>query len=231
MRKTSAQFVALFVSSLLVALFVSSLALYAHADVEREFSVDDFDSVTVSQGITLNLMMGSAPSVTAVADKDSDLDRLNIEVDEGVLEIRRGSWVSGLFSIGKSHGSVTVNVVANKLQAVRSSSGANADLTDIICSDLRLDASNGSRVEVSGRCDTVVIDASSGANVDSSDLLTTDADVDASSGASIRVFAGESFRGDASSGSSIRVYGNPEVAESETSSGASIDLRSHSSTI
>ena len=176
-------------------------------------------------------MMGSAPSVTAVAEKDSDLDRLEIEVEEGVLEIRRGSWVSSLFSMGKSHGSVTVNVVANELQAVSSSSGANADLTDITCSDLRLDASSGSRVEVSGRCDTVVIDASSGANVDSSDLLTTDADVDASSGASIRVFARDSFSGDASSGSSIRVYGNPEVAESETSSGASIDLRSHAQTI
>ena len=50
MRKTSAQFVALFLSSLFVALFVSSVALPTHADVEREFSVDDFDSVTVSPG-------------------------------------------------------------------------------------------------------------------------------------------------------------------------------------
>ncbi len=119
MRKTSAQF---------AALFLSSVALSTYADVEREFSVDDFDSVTVSQGINLNLVMGSAPSVTAVAEKDSDLDRLEIEVEEGVLEIRRGSWVSSLFSMGKSHGSVTVNVVANDLQAVSSSSGANADL-------------------------------------------------------------------------------------------------------
>lgn len=231
MRKTSAPFVALFVSSLFVALFVSSMALSAYADVEREFSVGDFDSVAVSQGINLNLVMGSAPSVTAVAERDSDLARLEIEVDEGVLEIRRGSWVSGLFSIGKSHGSVTVNVVASELQAVASSSGANADLINITCTDLQVDASSGSRIEVSGSCDTVAIDASSGANVDSRDLLTTDAAVQASSGASIRVFAGESFSGDASSGSSIRVYGNPEVAESETSSGASIDLRSHSQTI
>ena len=222
MRKTSAQF---------AALFLSSVALSTYADVERDFSIDEFDSVSVSQGINLNLVMGSAPSVTAVAEKDSDLDRLEIEVEEGVLEIRRGSWVSSLFSMGKSHGSVTVNVVANELQAVSSSSGANADLTDITCSDLWLDASSGSRVEVSGRCDTVVIDASSGANVDSRDLLTTDAAVEASSGASIRVFARDSFSGDASSGSSIRVYGNPEVAESETSSGASIDLRSHTPTI
>ena len=157
-----------------------------YADVEREFSVDDFDSVTVSQGINLNLVMGSAPSVTAVAEKDSDLDRLEIEVDEGELVIRRGSWVSGLFSMGKSRGSVTVNVVASELQAVASSSGANADLIDITCADLEVDASSGSRIEVSGSCDTVAIDASSGASVDSSDLITIDASVDSSSGASIR---------------------------------------------
>ena len=231
MRKTSAQFVALFLSSLFVALFVSSVALPTHADVEREFSVDDFDSVAVSQGINLNLVMGSPSSVTAVADDDSDLDSLEIEVDDGELKIRRGSWVSGLFSMGKSRGSVTVNVVAIELQAVASSLGANADLIDITCADLEVDASSGSRIEVSGSCDTVAIDASSGANVDSSDLITADASVDSSSGASIQVFAGESFRGDASSGSSIRVYGSPEVAESETSSGASIDLRSHTQTI
>lgn len=231
MRKTSAQFVALFLSSLFVALFVSSVALPTHADVEREFSVDDFDSVAVSQGINLNLVMGSPSSVTAVADDDSDLDSLEIEVDDGELVIRRGSWVSGLFSMGKYRGSVTVDVVASELQAVASSSGANADLIDITCADLEVDASSGSRIEVSGSCDTVAIDASSGANVDSSDLITADASVDSSSGASIQVFAGESFRGDASSGSSIRVYGSPEVAESETSSGASIDLRSHTQTI
>ena len=231
MRKTSAQFVALFLSSLFVALFVSSVALPTHADVEREFRVDDFDSVAVSQGINLNLVMGSPSSVTAVADDDSDLDSLEIEVDDGELVIRRGSWVSGLFSMGKSRGSVTVDVVASELQAVASSSGANADLIDITCADLEVDASSGSRIEVSGSCDTVAIDASSGANVDSSDLITADASVDSSSGASIQVFAGESFRGDASSGSSIRVYGSPEVAESETSSGASIDLRSHTQTI
>ena len=57
MRKTSVQF---------AALFLSSVALSTYADVEREFSVDDFDSVTVSQRINLNLVMGSAPSVTAV---------------------------------------------------------------------------------------------------------------------------------------------------------------------
>ena len=213
------------------AVVISALGLSANADVEREFSVDDFDSVAVSQGINLNLVMGSPSSVTAVADDDSDLDSLEIEVDDGELVIRRGSWVSGLFSMGKSRGSVTVNVVASELQAVASSSGANADLIDITCADLEVDASSGSRIEVSGSCDTVAIDASSGASVDSSDLMTSDASVDSSSGASIQVFAGERFRGDASSGSSIRVYGNPELAESETSSGASIDLRRRAQTI
>jgi len=67
--------------------------------------------------------------------------------------------------------------------------------------------------------------------VDSRDLMTAEAMVDSSSGASIKVFAGESFRGDASSGSSVRVYGSPEMAESTTSSGARIDMRGYEQTI
>lgn len=213
------------------SLLISFLTLSAQADAEREFNVDEFDSVKVSQGITLNLVMGNSPSVNAMAANDRDLDRLEIEVEDGVLEIRRGSWVAGFFSMGQSHGSVTVNVVASELEALVSSSGANADLTGIACDDLTLDASSGSRIEASGRCDTVVIDASSGAVVDSRDLMTAEAMVDSSSGASIKVFAGESFRGDASSGSSVRVYGSPEMAESTTSSGARIDMRGHEQTI
>ena len=213
------------------SLLISFLTLSAQADAEREFNVDEFDSVKVSQGITLNLVMGNSPSVNAMAANDRDLDRLEIEVEDGVLEIRRGSWVAGFFSMGQSHGSVTVNVVASELEALVSSSGANADLTGIACDDLTLDASSGSRIEASGRCDTVVIDASSGAVVDSRDLTTAEAMVDSSSGASIKVFAGESFRGDASSGSSVRVYGSPEMAESTTSFGARIDMRGHEQTI
>ena len=213
------------------SLLISFLTLSAQADAEREFNVDEFDSVKVSQGITLNLVMGNSPSVNVMAANDQDLDRLEIEVDDGVLEIRRGSWVAGFFSMGQSHGSVTVNVVASQLEALVSSSGANADLTGIACDDLTLDASSGSRIEASGRCDSVVIDASSGAVVDSRDLMTAEAMVDSSSGASIKVFAGESFRGDASSGSSVRVYGSPEMAESTTSSGARIDMRGHEQTI
>ena len=215
----------------LSSLLISFLTLSAQADAEREFNVDEFDSVKVSQGITLNLVMGNSPSVNAMAANDQNLDRLEIEVDDGVLEIRRGSWVAGFFSIGQSHGSVTVNVVASELEALVSSSGANADLTGIACDHLTLDASSGSRIEASGRCDTVVIDASSGAVVDSRDLMTAEAMVDSSSGASIKVFAGESFRGDASSGSTVRVYGSPEIAESTTSSGARIDMRGHEQTI
>ena len=52
MRKTSAQF---------AALFLSSVALSTYADVERDFSIDEFDSVSVSQGINLNLVMGVSP--------------------------------------------------------------------------------------------------------------------------------------------------------------------------
>ena len=213
------------------SLLISFLTLSAQADAEREFNVDEFDSVKVSQGITLNLVMGISPSVNAMAANDRDLDRLEIEVEDGVLEIRRGSWVAGFFSMGQSHGSVTVNVVARELEALVSSSGANPDLTGIACDDLTLDASSGSRIEASGRCDTVVIDASSGAVVDSRDLMTAEAMVDSSSGASIKVFAGESFRGDASSGSSVRVYGSSEMAESTTSFGARIDMRGHEQTI
>lgn len=204
---------------------LTPLALVAQADVERNFTVGDFDRVAVSQGINLNLVTGSAPSVRATADIDQSLDSLDVVVDNGELKIRRRARGFSFFNMGIFFRQVTVDVVASEIDAVQSSSGATAVLTDIACDDMRIDASSGSSVEASGRCDSLTIDASSGASVDVSELGVDNALVNSSSGARITVFVRETFRGDASSGSSISVFGGPEITQYDTSSGARIDVR------
>ena len=198
------------------------LALEARADAEQSFDVVDFTRVAASQGVEVTITMGSEPRVTASAETEKDLERLEIEVDDGELRIRRGSWSSSIWNWGKSYGHVSVNVVAPKLEGLSSSSGANLTAVDISCEELSIDASSGSRLALSGGCNEIDIDASSGASINARELEAKSVAVDASSGANIDVYAAMNFKGDASSGANVDVYGASQVFESDTSSGARI---------
>ena len=213
MRKTTAR-----IGCSVMALLV----LEARAEAEQSFDVADFTRVAASQGVEVNVTMGSVPRVTASAETEKDLERLEIEVDDGELRIRRGSWSSSIWNWGKSYGHVSVTVVAPKLEGLSSSSGANLTAVDISCEELSIDASSGSRLAVSGGCHEIDIDASSGASINARELEAKSVAVDASSGANIDVYAAMNFKGDASSGANVDVYGASQVIESDTSSGARI---------
>ena len=202
--------------------FIALLALEAHAGADQSFDVADFTRVAVSQGVEVTVTMGSMLRVTASAETEKDLERLEIEVDDGELRIRRGSWFSSIWNWGKSYGHVSVNVVVPELEGLSSSSGADLTAVDISCEELSIDASSGSRLAVSGGCNEIDIDASSGASINARELKAKSVAVDASSGANVDVYAASNFQGDASSGANVDVYGASQVFESDTSSGARI---------
>ena len=201
-------------------------SLAARADIEQRFDVEPFTRVAASQGLEVNVTMGSSATVVASAETEKDFERLDLEVDDGELRIGRGSWSSAIWNWGRSYGNVSVDVVVPLLEGVSSSSGANVTAVNITCEELCIDASSGSRLAVSGRCNEIGIDASSGAVIEARDLEAAVVSVDASSGANVDVFAVTDFQGEASSGANIDVYGAPQVFESDTSSGARIARQS-----
>ena len=199
--------------------------LTAQANIEQSFDVERFTRVAASQGVEVNIVQGDAVQVIASAETEEDLERIEIEVDDGELQIRRGSWSSNIWNWGKSYGHVSVNVVVPELEGLSSSSGADLTAVDISCEELSIDASSGSRLTVSGGCNEIDIDASSGASINARELEAKSVTVDASSGANIDVFALTNFQGDASSGANVEVHGGAQVFESDTSSGARIARR------
>ena len=205
---------------------IGLISLEARAGAEQSFDVADFTRVAASQGVEVNITMGSTPRVTASAETEKDLERLEIAVEDGELRIRRGSWSSSIWNWGKSHGNVSVNVVVPDLEGLSSSSGAKLKAVDISCEELSIDASSGSRLDVSGRCKEIDVDASSGASINARNLETKIVAVDASSGANVNVSAAISFQGDASSGANVDVYGASQIFQSDTSSGARINRQS-----
>ena len=200
-------------------------SLSVQANTEQSLDVNRFNRVAASQGVEVNITMGSSTQVVVKAETEKDLERLEIEVDDGELRIRRGAWSSSIWNWRSSGGRVSVGVVVSELEGLSSSWGAKVTATDVDCEELSLDASSGSKIVVSGGCNAVKVDVSSGAVVDARDFKVEVVTVDASSGANIDVFASVNFQGDASSGASVDVFGTPELFEANTSSGARIARR------
>ena len=200
-------------------------SLSVQANTEQSLDVNRFNRVAASQGVEVNITMGSSTQVVVKAETEKDLERLEIEVDDGELRIRRGAWSSSIWNWRSSGGRVSVGVVVSELEGLSTSLGAKVIAVEVDCEELSLDASSGSKIVVTGGCNAVEVDASSGAVVDARDFKVEVVTVDASSGANIDVFASVNFQGDASSGASVDVFGTPKLFEASTSSGARIARR------
>ncbi len=207
-------------SSLFGAAVFAAAVVTAPAFAEtKSFALADFTRVSASAGVSVDVSVGGDYAVTATSSAEG-LDRLEIKVVSGELQIRRKSqgwrWRRG--------DDVTVTVAMPALEALDVSSGASVDATGVDAGPFAIDASSGASVDVEGRCDALTVDVSSGGSVDADKLLCRTANASASSGGSADIFASESVNGDASSGGSIDVSGSPKNVNKDTSSGGSVDV-------
>ncbi|MDZ7627818.1 MAG: head GIN domain-containing protein [Parvularculaceae bacterium] len=185
----------------------------------KTYAVADFTRVSASAGVSVDITAGADYAVRASSSAEG-LERLEIKVVEGELQIRRKSkgwrWKRG--------DEVNVTVSLPALEAVDVSSGASVDATGVDAGAFAIDVSSGGSLDIAGKCDALTVDVSSGGSVDADEFLCRSANASASSGGSADIYASESVNGDASSGGSVDVSGSPKTVNKDTSSGGSIDV-------
>ena len=166
--------------------------------VSEDRSVGSFDSLEVSDGVDVELLVDPAavPSVSVSID-DNLLDQLVTEVRGSTLVIEFDGSVTIL------SGDHLVSVTLGSLE--------------------RIDASGGADLTGTGLDDEYRVEASGGADVDLSDLEAKAVEVDVSGGADVRVFATESIEGEVSGGANVTVFGDPDRSRIDTSGGADVE--------
>lgn len=187
----------------LLALSLAACGAVGSGNIVSEVrNVAGFDSIDVSQGIAVDLIVEESASHSVIVNYDDNiLGKLVTSVSSNTLTVRFNGSVR---LTGSSSGRV-VEIIMPRVEA--------------------LEASGGASISAQGPADQLSIDASGGASVTTSDLLATDVTVDASGGASVRMFASGSATGDASGGASINIVGSPGVLDIDTSGGASVSSR------
>lgn len=196
-----------------------------------------FSKIKASEGLSVYLTQGSSEGITVEADEN--LQELIItEVINGVLKIHCKE------QIGKAS-SKKVNVNFKSVSGITSTSGSSVHATNVITTDnlklksssgssmrvkvntndLTCDSSSGSSLKVSGNTISLTAEASSGSTIKAGDLKAESSEASASSGANLTVNTSKALIAKASSGASVKYYGNPEMLDTDKSSGGSVSQR------
>jgi hypothetical protein len=223
-------------SVVLAKLAAIALAVEGSGNVKEESrNVGDFSSVSVEQGVSATISVGSKRSVT-------------VSADDNLVPLVRTEVKNGRLSIGLSQGPITssrairVNVTTPELKAVAASGGSAVTVEGTTGStfeaegsggavltvnkakadQIKVSASGGGRITLSGAAKELKVHMSGGAGIKAMDVPATSVSISGSGGAHAEVAASESLEADLSGGAKVRVKGNPTKRSINRSGGAEV---------
>jgi hypothetical protein len=184
--------------------------------VSETRSVEGFDALRVDDGLRVTWVKG-APQVT-VDGPERALEYLDTKVKSGRLTVEIRSGVK--FT---TFDTIVITASSESIDTFEANGGSRIVAKELTANPLRVTASGGSDVEVTGASADLRVNASGGSVVTADQFAADDVSVDASGGSSVKVQALKTLTGTASGGSTVTVTGGGDVSRFSTSGGASLN--------
>ncbi|WP_149303461.1 head GIN domain-containing protein [Pareuzebyella sediminis] len=228
----------------LIALFLSSCGMdinfgnfgtgekgNGHIITETRNVKEDFQSVVASEGIAVYVTQADAFKIEVEADENI-IDLIGTDIKNGKLRIHAREnignatknvyvhlpEISALSGSSGAHLKTESRITASNLD-IEGSSGSLINI-ELTTERLKVDTSSGANLSISGNADHITMQASSGSNINAKALKTSICQADASSGGNIKVQVTETLSAHASSGGNIAYLGNPKVQTKKSVSGS-----------
>ena len=194
----------------------------------------DFVRIKASSGIDVYLTENGESGLVVEADENLH-ELIETEVKNGTLYIgtKKNIWsarakkvhvsVEKLIELEVTSGAelTTENTLKADDLKIVATSGAEFNL-HLNVNNLDCESSSGSNVNIDGEANNFKVSSSSGSVIDAFGLETLRCTAKASSGSNIKVSVDKSFDGNASTGANIQFKGNPEVINTNDSSGGNV---------
>ncbi len=195
----------------------------------------NFEKIEVSSGIEVAIEQNDTKSITVEAD-DNLLQFISTKVENGILIIQSKEGynsthtpkvtvkmpvISGLNSSGGSKISSLNTLITTNIK-VESSSGSEIDIA-VEADVISIESSSGSSIKARGKALKLETVTASGSEIDAEQLMANEVISQSSSGSTTTVSPILILKADAASGSSINYRGSPKTLEEKTSSGGSIN--------
>ena len=224
--------IVIFVAALLLSVFISSLFSFGRF-TEKMFSFSfnsgikgsgKLASETRDVGRFTGVDVGGVFQVEMTAQKEFGIE---IEADDNLLpliktEVRGGVLIIETEQKVSTNNPLRIRISAPNIDNIEASGASKVTLAAVKNSELRVDTSGASKVNIDGETANLTIEVSGASAVDAENLRAEDANVDASGASHVSVFAVNDLRSDASGASKIVYSGSPKNIEKKSSGASSI---------
>ena len=228
-------------SKSLLLVMISFISFSAGAQDSETRNLNSFDGVSVSSGISAELIKGNTNKID-ISVEGIELEKVTTDIRKDVLKVGiEQSWWKSLGKRSKRKVEVVITydgsldlisassgssvwsdeAILSKELDLDASSGASLIL-ELDVNDASLDMSSGSNVNLEGNAQKFEVDMSSGSNLNAEDLVSNYVDIDGSSGSVAKINVAETLVADVSSGASVRYKGDPKKTDLDKSSGGSV---------
>ncbi|HKP68792.1 MAG TPA: head GIN domain-containing protein [Pyrinomonadaceae bacterium] len=168
-----------------------------------------FKGVDVGGVFQVEVTAGKEFNVVVEAD-DNLLQYVKTEVSGDVLKITSTERL-------KSSTPMRIRISAPDIESIDASGACKVSVNDLKSSELRVDTSGASKVNIAGEASSLTIDVSGASNIDAANLKAENATVDASGASKVEVFVTGRLVSEASGASKIGYAGNPTSVTKESS--------------
>lgn len=187
-------------------------------EVSETRSLEAFTRVRIDDGIPATFSPG-APSAT-LNTQQKVLENLETRVKDGqlIVQLKPGISVS-------SFAWTEVVITGEGVTALETTGGSKLTATGLDAQPLRLAASGGSQLTVSGKSADARLNASGASKISAFELAAEAVSVEASGGSTVELNASKSVEGTASGGSRVVVEGAGDATAISTTGGSSVSRR------
>jgi hypothetical protein len=177
--------------------------------------LDGFHAVSVTDGMTVFVKLGDAPSVDVTAD-DNLVGMISTGVQNGTLLVT----VDGSLT---THNQMRVDVTtATPIDSVAQDGGSTVDIEDFSADAAVVSVSGGSTLRAGGKIATLQLRTQGGSTADMRNLKTTVATVSVDTGSTALVNVSESITGQCTTGSTLKISGAASTAGVTTDTGCTV---------
>lgn len=230
----------LVLSSLLVFSFSSVSQYVVHDANAEERKVDQFNSIEVSNALTVYLTQGSSQAVAVSAVDEKSRDKIKTEVKNGVLKIYVET--SFLKSFNWNDKKMKAYITCTQLKNIELSGATVVNIPDKISSkelnidlsgassikgkleinDLKVELSGASSANLKGSASQAKIVASGASSFNSYELEIDNCKAQSSGASSVKIATSKELTAKATGASSIYYKGDPTMKGFESSGSSTI---------
>lgn len=175
------------------------------AETSQTRTLDAWDAVRVADGLHVKVVKGAPQAeITAPAKV---LDVLDTTVSKGVLKVALKPGVAVT-----STSTIAITVSGDAVTSVEADEASQVNAADLSGTPVRVIATGGSQVTVTGATDDLRLAASGASQIDASGLPAKDVSVDASGASQVKLQATGAVVGTASGGSQLTITGGGDTS-------------------